>query len=171
MKGQWAVHLFPSVQPLVTFQELGTVKSFKLNWYHWSTLNTQERFNFGIISINPHYMKLKLIFIDFLTKIWKSSSSSTHILYIFGYLELYVILLSTARSVVGYRNPDVNKGKCWSTDVHNTATVFWVVMPCSLVDVYWRFSRSYCHHHQGDDDKIPEYCHLHTRHSENIKSH
>jgi hypothetical protein len=28
--------------------------------------------------------------------------------------------------------------------------VFWVVSPCSLVDVFRRFRGSYCLHHQGD---------------------
>jgi hypothetical protein len=29
--------------------------------------------------------------------------------------------------------------------------VFWVVAPCSLVEVYRRFRRACCRHHQGDD--------------------
>jgi hypothetical protein len=28
--------------------------------------------------------------------------------------------------------------------------VFWVVAPCSLVEVYQRFRGPYCLHHQGD---------------------
>jgi hypothetical protein len=31
-----------------------------------------------------------------------------------------------------------------------TMAVFWVVAPCSLVDVYRRFRGVYCLHHQGD---------------------
>jgi hypothetical protein len=30
--------------------------------------------------------------------------------------------------------------------------VFWVVAPCSLVEVYQRFSGTCCFHHQGPDD-------------------
>jgi hypothetical protein len=29
--------------------------------------------------------------------------------------------------------------------------VFWVVSPCRLVEVYWRFRGALCLHHQGDD--------------------
>jgi hypothetical protein len=29
--------------------------------------------------------------------------------------------------------------------------VFWVLAPCSLVEVYQRFSGAYYLHHQGDD--------------------
>jgi hypothetical protein len=29
--------------------------------------------------------------------------------------------------------------------------VFWVVAPCSLVEVYRRFRGAYCLHHQGDE--------------------
>jgi hypothetical protein len=29
--------------------------------------------------------------------------------------------------------------------------VFWVVAPCSVVEVYQRFRDAYCLHHQGDD--------------------
>jgi hypothetical protein len=30
--------------------------------------------------------------------------------------------------------------------------VFWVVVPCSLVEVYQRFRGTCCLHHHGDDD-------------------
>jgi hypothetical protein len=30
--------------------------------------------------------------------------------------------------------------------------VFWVVAPCSLVEVYQRFRDACCFHRQGDDD-------------------
>jgi hypothetical protein len=30
--------------------------------------------------------------------------------------------------------------------------VFWVVAPCSLVEVYRRFRGACCRHHQGDPD-------------------
>jgi hypothetical protein len=30
--------------------------------------------------------------------------------------------------------------------------VFWVVAPCSLVELYRRFRGAYCLHHQGDSD-------------------
>jgi hypothetical protein len=34
--------------------------------------------------------------------------------------------------------------------VSTKMAVFWVVAPCSLVEVYQRFRRTYCLHHQGD---------------------
>jgi hypothetical protein len=73
--------------------------------------------------------------------------------------------------------------------------VFWVVAPCSLVEVYQRFRGPRCLHHQGDhqthrpgDGGVrisetlvnfyhttrrynPEDNHLHTRHRENLKSY
>jgi hypothetical protein len=44
--------------------------------------------------------------------------------------------------------------------------VFWVVAPCSLVEVYQRFRGPCCLHHQGD-----ETTHLHTHRRENLKSY
>jgi hypothetical protein len=44
--------------------------------------------------------------------------------------------------------------------------VFWVVAPCSLVEVYQRFRGPYCLHHQR-----PEDIHLHTHRRENLKSY
>jgi hypothetical protein len=45
--------------------------------------------------------------------------------------------------------------------------VFWVVAPCSLVEVYQRFRGTYCLHHLGDDDgnvgKLPDYTALQPR--------
>jgi hypothetical protein len=35
--------------------------------------------------------------------------------------------------------------------------VFWVVAPCSLVDVYRRFRGTCCLHHQGDDPDHGDY--------------
>jgi hypothetical protein len=59
-------------------------------------------------------------------------------------------------------------------------TVFWDVAPCSMVEVYRRFTGVYCLHHQGDETSvylyqttrrnIPEDS-LHTRRHENMKSH
>jgi hypothetical protein len=58
--------------------------------------------------------------------------------------------------------------------------VFWVVVPCSLVEVYRRFTGAYCFHNQGDPPvnayqtirhNNPEDSHLHTRRRENLKSH
>jgi hypothetical protein len=67
--------------------------------------------------------------------------------------------------------------------------VFWVVAPCSLVDVNHRFRGTYCLYHHGDElqaastsDTLvnfyqttrrnnPEDSHLHTRRRENLKSH
>jgi hypothetical protein len=37
--------------------------------------------------------------------------------------------------------------------VHKTQFVFWVVAPCSLVEVYQRFRGPCCLHHQGDDNQ------------------
>jgi hypothetical protein len=31
--------------------------------------------------------------------------------------------------------------------------VFWVVEPCSLIEVYRRFKGAFCLHHQGDDEE------------------
>jgi hypothetical protein len=31
--------------------------------------------------------------------------------------------------------------------------VFWVVVPCSLVEIYHRFRGLCCLHHQGDHDR------------------
>jgi hypothetical protein len=55
--------------------------------------------------------------------------------------------------------------------------VFWLVLPCSLVEVYRRFSRDCCLHQEGDDGGskhllnvgklLPDY----TRRRENLKFH
>jgi hypothetical protein len=49
--------------------------------------------------------------------------------------------------------------------------VFWVVAPCSLVEVYQRFRGPCCLHHQGDDrgSKDPEDSHLLTHRRDNLK--
>jgi hypothetical protein len=49
--------------------------------------------------------------------------------------------------------------------------VFWVVAPCSLVEIDRRFRDAYCLHHQGNDRNISEDSHLHTRRREILKSH
>jgi hypothetical protein len=59
--------------------------------------------------------------------------------------------------------------------------VFWVVAPCSLVEVYQRFRGPCCLHHPGDrpDDGgskttrryNPEDSHLRTHRRENLKSY
>jgi hypothetical protein len=38
--------------------------------------------------------------------------------------------------------------------------VFWVVAPCSLVEVYQRFRGPCCLHHQGDRTSNPTYTEL-----------
>jgi hypothetical protein len=49
--------------------------------------------------------------------------------------------------------------------------VFWVVAPCSLVEVYGRFRSTCCIHHQGPVGRYnPEDSHLHIRRGENLKS-
>jgi hypothetical protein len=67
-------------------------------------------------------------------------------------------------------------------------SVFWVVAPCSLVEVYQRFKGSCCLHHQGDEGAAstsetlvnffqttrrynPEDSHLRTHRRENLKSY
>jgi hypothetical protein len=47
--------------------------------------------------------------------------------------------------------------------------VFWVVAPCSLVEVYQRFRGPCCLHHQGDSQ--PEDSNFHTHRRENLKSY
>jgi hypothetical protein len=37
------------------------------------------------------------------------------------------------------------------TEIHTKIAVFWVVAPCSLVEVYQRFRGPCCLHHQGDE--------------------
>jgi hypothetical protein len=37
------------------------------------------------------------------------------------------------------------------TAVSTKTAVFWVVAPCSLLEVYQRFKGPCCLHHQGDD--------------------
>jgi hypothetical protein len=50
--------------------------------------------------------------------------------------------------------------------------VFWVVVPCSLVEVYQRFTGPCCLHHQGDTRRYnPEDSHLRTHRRENLKSY
>jgi hypothetical protein len=52
--------------------------------------------------------------------------------------------------------------------------VFWVVAPCSLVEVYQRFGGPCCFHHQGDETTgryNPEDSHLRTHHRENLNSY
>jgi hypothetical protein len=68
--------------------------------------------------------------------------------------------------------------------------VFWVVAPCSLVEVYQRFRVPCCLHHQGDNKEAArnsetlinfyqttrshnpeEDSHLHTHRRENLKSY
>jgi hypothetical protein len=59
--------------------------------------------------------------------------------------------------------------------------VFWVVAPCSLVDINRCFRGACCFHHQSDKTSIniyqttrrnkPEDSSLHTRRLENLKSH
>jgi hypothetical protein len=38
-----------------------------------------------------------------------------------------------------------------NTCKHKKMAAFWVVAPCSLVEVYQRFRGPCCHHHQGDE--------------------
>jgi hypothetical protein len=56
------------------------------------------------------------------------------------------------------------------TAVSTKMAVFWVVAPCSLVEVYQRFRGACCLHHQGDQGTLkttrrynPEDSHLHIR--------
>jgi hypothetical protein len=58
---------------------------------------------------------------------------------------------------------------CWHSNVWRKRimkmAVFWVVAPCSLVEVYRRFRGICSLHHQGEDS------HLHTHRHENLKSY
>jgi hypothetical protein len=47
-------------------------------------------------------------------------------------------------------------------------SVFWVVAPSSLVEVYWRFRGGCCLHQQGDDEEDSLLC---TRRRENLESY
>jgi hypothetical protein len=53
--------------------------------------------------------------------------------------------------------------------------VFWVVAPCSLVEVYQRFRGPCRHHPQGERQPTrsynPEDSNLHTHRRENLKSY
>jgi hypothetical protein len=66
--------------------------------------------------------------------------------------------------------------------------VFWVVVPCRLVEVYQRFRGTCCLHYQGDETSArtsetlvnfyqttrrynPEDSHLHTHSRENLESY
>jgi hypothetical protein len=59
-------------------------------------------------------------------------------------------------------------------------TVFWNIVPCSLVENNWSFRGAYGCHHQGISQfllnymaqcSIPEDSHLHTHQHDNLKSH
>jgi hypothetical protein len=53
--------------------------------------------------------------------------------------------------------------------------VFWDVVPCSLVEVHWRFRSACCFHHQDfyqtTRRNILEDSHFHTRRREYLKFH
>jgi hypothetical protein len=55
----------------------------------------------------------------------------------------------------------------WQTPPISKMAVFWVVAPCSLVEVYQRFRGPCCLHHQGDEYSDS---HLRTHRRENLKS-
>jgi hypothetical protein len=58
----------------------------------------------------------------------------------FRYLNIYVSILNRKAIVIGI---------C-VTSVLMKMDVFWVVAPCSLVEVYRSFRGPCCRHHQGD---------------------
>jgi hypothetical protein len=39
----------------------------------------------------------------------------------------------------------------WEDNIKMKIAVFWVVAPCSLVEIYQRFRGPCCLHHQGDE--------------------
>jgi hypothetical protein len=53
------------------------------------------------------------------------------------------------------------------TAIGTKMAVFWVVAPCSLVDIYQRFRGPCCLHHQGDDN--PEDSHLSMEYVPTVK--
>jgi hypothetical protein len=57
--------------------------------------------------------------------------------------QLFILWLN-AISIVGFEV---------LTAVSTKMAVFWVVEPCSLVEVYERFRGPWCLHHQGDHRK------------------
>jgi hypothetical protein len=60
-------------------------------------------------------------------------------------------------------------------------TIFCVIVPCNLIDVYYHFAGIYCLHHQGDETLVnfyqatqhynPADCHLHTHRCDYLKSY
>lgn len=46
---------------------------------------------------------------------------------------------------------------------------FWIIAPCSVLDVYRRFVGAWCLHHQGVEYSQDSHIHIHWR--ENLKSH
>jgi hypothetical protein len=64
---------------------------------------------------------------------------------------------------------------------HKKMVIFWVVAPCSLVEVYWCFRAACCFHNQGDEYSVnfyqttqhynPEGGHLHACCPENVESY
>jgi hypothetical protein len=64
----------------------------------------------------------------------------------------------TVRVVASYNNPLKSKhsvGFEVLTAVSTKMAVFWVLAPCSLVEVYQRFRGPCCFHHQGDPPLSP----------------
>jgi hypothetical protein len=70
-------------------------------------------------------------------------------------VQMYVIKISIVRFQV-------------LTAASMKIAVFWVVVPCSLVEVYRRFRGACCLQHQGDRTQDS---HLHTCRRKNLKSH
>jgi hypothetical protein len=60
--------------------------------------------------------------------------------------------LLTPNYSLGTLNSNYRVGFEVLTAVSTKMAVFWIVAPCSLVEVYQRFRGPCCLHHQGDDD-------------------
>jgi hypothetical protein len=78
--------------------------------------------------------------------------------------------------VICYYELQYGKGLEETEEVFIKIHVFWVVAPCSLVEVYQRFRGPCCLHHHGDEYQTtrrynPEDSHLRTHRRENLKSY
>jgi hypothetical protein len=57
----------------------------------------------------------------------------------------------TSRMTLNKTRRDIGEISCFHGD-EKKMTVFWIVEPCSLVQVYRRFRGAYCLYHQDDQE-------------------